>query len=100
MAKRIMHELNLKRIAAVDRPCQEGATAMILKRAPDGRYLAKGKDAPALHADLTAYMAREPDAAAKAAGVCLPDGSFPIENRADLKKAVALLPLAPDFAKA
>ncbi len=100
MAKRIMHELKLARIAAVDRPCQEDAAAIRKRAAGVPLYLTKAKDAPAIHADLVAYMARTPDAAAKAAGVCLPDGSFPISDRADLKKAVALLTLAPDFAKA
>jgi hypothetical protein len=101
MAKRVMHELNLKRIAAVDRPCQEGATAAIMKRAPlDGVYLAKAKDEPALAPELADYLKRAPDAAAKAAGVCLPDGTFPIESRSDLRKALAVLNRAPNIAKA
>lgn len=35
MPKRILRNLKLNAIAAVDRPCQEGAKAMILKRADD-----------------------------------------------------------------
>lgn len=35
MAKRILRELKLDKIAAVDRPCQEGATMTIMKRAPE-----------------------------------------------------------------
>lgn len=100
MAMRVMHELKLKRIAAVDRPCQEDALAAITKGAERPRYLAKGNDAPELDAAVKEYLGRNPDAAAKAAGVCLPDGSYPIASRSDLKLAVSVLPLAPDFAKA
>lgn len=32
--KRILHEIRLDRIAAVDRPCQQPALATIMKRAP------------------------------------------------------------------
>ena len=32
--KRILHEIRLDRIAAVDRPCQQPAVATIMKRAP------------------------------------------------------------------
>jgi hypothetical protein len=35
MARRILKEIRLDRIAAVDRPCQEGAVVTILKRAAD-----------------------------------------------------------------
>lgn len=35
MARRILRELKLDKIAAVDRPCQEGATMTIMKRAPE-----------------------------------------------------------------
>lgn len=100
MTKRIMNELHLKRIAAVDRPCQQGATAAIFKRAPDGIYMAKAKDDGVLIADIEDYLKLAPDTAAKAAGVCLPDGAFPITTRADFRKAFAVLHLAPDFAQA
>lgn len=36
MTKRILNSLTIGKIAAVDVPCQEGAQALILKRAPDG----------------------------------------------------------------
>lgn len=35
MRRRILHEIKLDKIAAVDRPCQEGAVAVIMKRAGD-----------------------------------------------------------------
>jgi hypothetical protein len=34
MTKRVLKQIRLDKIAAVDRPCQEGAVAAILKRAP------------------------------------------------------------------
>src|SRR5205085_1517013 len=33
--RRMLKEIRLERIAAVDRPCQQGAVVSILKRAPD-----------------------------------------------------------------
>jgi hypothetical protein len=39
MAKRILRELKLDKIAAVDRPCQEHATMTIMKRAPEGKTM-------------------------------------------------------------
>lgn len=100
MAKRVMNELHLKRIAAVDRPCQEGALAQIFKRAPDGIYLAKAEGDPVLATEAEAYLKLAPDEAAKRAGTCLPDGSFPITARGDFRKALAVIHRAPDFAKA
>lgn len=42
MAKRILHKIRLDRIAAVDYPCQEGARAVLIKRAdPDAIALNK-----------------------------------------------------------
>jgi hypothetical protein len=34
MTRRILQQIEISKIAAVDRPCQEGAVAAILKRAP------------------------------------------------------------------
>ncbi len=45
MARRILKEFVIDRIAAVDRPCQEHATVTIMKRAPEE----EGDDYSALH---------------------------------------------------
>lgn len=39
MARRILRSIQLDKIAAVDRPCQEGAVVAILKRAPEEKEL-------------------------------------------------------------
>lgn len=43
MPKRVIRELKLSHIAAVDRPCQEGARAILIKRAPDDAWDALAK---------------------------------------------------------
>jgi hypothetical protein len=68
MTKRILKEFILTRIAAVDRPCQEGAVVTLLKRA---------------------FSDKEREAAAKK-GHALPDGSYPIKSHKDVKNAVKL----------
>lgn len=93
MARRVMHELHLKRIAAVDRPCQEGALSAIHKAAP-----------AVLPPEVEAYLKRDftteqRDKDAKA-GVAMPGGGFPIENRKDLKNAVLAYGRAKDKSKA
>lgn len=104
MAKRVMHQLDLKRIAAVDRPCQEGAVASIMKRAMTGAYLAKAKDETALPDAVEAYLKRDFSGDKRkelaSTGAALPDGSFPIQTRADVKNAVQAFGRAKDKAKA
>ncbi len=78
MKRRILHEIQLDKIAAVDRPCQQPATVAIMKRD---------------------YSAQERQDAADA-GEALPDGSFPIKTVADLKNAVHDVGRAKDSAKA
>lgn len=88
--KRIMHALRLGKIAAVDNPCQEGALAMITKRA--------------VEASTESYMKRtfSPEKRKQLAesGAALPDGSFPIENGSDLENAIRAIGRAKDPAKA
>ena len=78
MAKRIMREFRLDKIAAVDRPCQEGALAVIMKRD--------------FSSDQRDHLANT--------GAAMPDGSFPIQNTADLKNAIHAIGRAKDPAKA
>lgn len=66
MAKRILRELKLDKIAAVDFPCQEGALMTIMKRN--------------FTADERQAMADK--------GEAMPDGSYPIANVADLENAI------------
>src|ERR1700742_3034613 len=66
MARRNLKNLTLRAIAAVDRPCQEHAKALVIKRAfsdEDRQHLAE-------------------------TGAALPDGSYPIENAGDLENAI------------
>ncbi len=78
MTKRVLTGLQLDKIAAVDAPCQEHASADILKR------------------DFTAEERR----AAAARGEALPDGSFPIASVKDLENAIHDIGRAKDEAKA
>lgn len=64
--KRILHDLTLDKIAAVDFPCQEPATMTIIKRS--------------YTEDQRTEMADK--------GWALPDGSFPIADVSDLKNAI------------
>lgn len=105
MAKRVMNELKLSRIAAVDNPCQEGAKAAIFKRAQEiGGYLAKGANDAALPDAVEAYLKRDfsGDKRKELAdtGAALPDGSFPIQTRGDLKNAVGAYGRAKNKPKA
>lgn len=61
---RVIQNLRLDKIAAVDRPCQEGAVAAIIKRE---------------------FTQDQRDAAAES-GAAMSDGSFPIKNVKDLDK--------------
>lgn len=90
MAKRILRDLRLDKIAAVDKPCQEHATAPIMKRRDDQ--------------DGEPYWKREFDAEQRdrlaGTGAAMPDGSFPIANVGDLKNAVEAFGRAKDPEKA
>lgn len=77
MAKRIMHEFRIDEISAVDRPAQKHARMVLMKR------------------DFTT---EERDNAAKA-GEAMPDGSYPIKDKADLGNAVQSYGRAKDKAK-
>ncbi len=72
--KRILKDFQLSRIAAVDRPCQEGAVMTIMKRAEP-------------EAEKRLFTAEERKKDAKS-GAALPGGGFPIENVEDLKNAI------------
>lgn len=105
MAKGVMHKFKLNEISAVDRPAQGGAVMAIIKR--DGGaslYLAKRAGESDLTASAEAYIKRDfSDDKRKelaASGAALPDGSFPIENRADLRNAVRAHGRAANPAKA
>lgn len=56
MAKRILRNLKLSHIAAVDFPCQEGAKALLIKSADRWKILAKSED---LHARTFAEIITE-----------------------------------------
>lgn len=106
MAKRnIMAKFKLSAIAAVDSPAQKGARAVIMKRDDaDGMYLAKADDAAALPDGVEEYLKRsfthdQRDQAAST-GAAMPDGSFPINTRADLENAIRAIGRAKDPAKA
>jgi hypothetical protein len=82
MVKRILHGLTLDKIAAVDRPCQEGALMTIMKRAAIAI-----EDAPLIAFYKGKYSADDRrDMMAK--GQALSDGTFPIKDAADLEKAL------------
>ena len=73
--KRILREIRLGKIAAVDFPCQEGANAMIIKRSdPDLVWKTK------YDTDARKEMADN--------GEAMKDGSYPIKDGADLEHAI------------
>jgi hypothetical protein len=78
MPKRIMREFRLDKIAAVDRPCQEGARAVIMKR----DFSQEDRDRLA------------------GTGAAMQDGSFPIQNKKDLENAIHAIGRAKDPAAA
>lgn len=63
MARRVLKQIRLDRIAAVDRPCQEHATVAIIKRAPPAdltpRGIAKATFAEALEGNMIAGAVNE-----------------------------------------
>jgi hypothetical protein len=110
LAKRTkLTDLKVTEVSAVDRAANKGALAVLLKRETEktmatGLYLAKRADEAELHADVLAYLKREfsDDKRTELAssGKALPDGSFPIENRQDLKNAIRAVGRAKNRAKA
>lgn len=105
MAKGVMHKFKLNEISAVDRPAQGGAVMAIIKRdGGAGLYLAKAAGESALPEHVEAYLKREfsQDQRDKDAetGAALPDGSFPIKNRSDLRNAVRAYGRAKNRTKA
>ena len=80
MARRILTAIRIDKLAAVDRPCQEYASADIMKRAEDddSEYLALIKRT------FTAEQRRH----AASTGAAMPGGRYPIENVADLHNAI------------
>lgn len=63
MARRVLKQIRLDRIAAVDRPCQQHATVAIIKRAPPAdltpRGIAKATFAEALEGNMIAGAVNE-----------------------------------------
>lgn len=74
--KRILRALRLDKIAAVDRPCQQPATADIIKRAADFDVIVKAK-----------YNQEARDTMASN-GEAMSDGSYPIKDAEDLHNAI------------
>lgn len=84
MAKRIMEEFTISEISAVDRPAQKGAKMTIMKR--------DDHDDPYWKRDFTQEQREE----AAERGEAMPDGSYPIENKGDLKNAIRAYGRADD----
>lgn len=78
--KRIMRAFKISEISSVDRPAQEGARVLLMKR-----------DESQMET-VEQYVKRTFDAAARrsaaSSGAAEPDGSFPIENAGDLHNAM------------
>ena len=74
--KRILTALRLDKIAAVDRPCQQPATADLIKRAVDYETVVKVK----YNTDDRKEMAGN--------GEAMSDGSYPIKDSQDLENAI------------
>jgi len=107
MAIHSLKQLVVDEISSVDRGAGEGVRILLMKRAtaiipsPYNKSLTFG---PQLSAEADAYVKREftedqRDAAAHR-GTALPDGSFPIENKGDLKNAIQAIGRAKDPEKA
>ncbi len=106
MAAGVMHKFKLNEISAVVKPAQKHAGLAIIKRdgGDAGVYLAKGADESPLPEHVETYLKRDfSDDKRKelaSTGAALPDGSFPIQNRSDLRNAVRALGRAKNGAKA
>lgn len=74
--KRILSRLRLDKIASVDRPCQEGATVALIKRAADYEEIVKAKYDTAARDQMAS------------SGDAMSDGSYPIKDAEDLHNAI------------
>lgn len=94
--RRILTDLRLDKIAAVNKPCQEHAKAVMFKNDASDIATVDDLEKAIMKRD---YSADERQAMADA-GTALPDGSFPISDVADLKNAIQAYGRASDKAKA
>jgi hypothetical protein len=88
----VMTKFRIEELSGVDKPAQEGAVVAIMKRdsgAPDDFD-------PVIK---RAFTAAERQRLAES-GAALPDGSYPIEDKADLRNAIDGIGRAKDEAKA
>lgn len=83
MVKRIFQSLQLDKIAAVDRPCQEPALMTIMKRA--GVF---SPESDALQLFYKAKYSADDRKDMAASGEAMSDGSYPIKDADDLDKAI------------
>lgn len=81
--KRILRDLFLGKIAAVDRPCQAPALMTIMKRAQDADI-----DDSAYIALAKRKWSAEERKEAEKKGWAMPGGRYPIENTTDLEDAI------------
>lgn len=97
MAKGIMRRFKLREISAVDFPAQGDAKFAIAKRRDDAAPSEAALPAPyigkvgKLPDGVVAYAKRGAKADLAKTGAALPDGSFGIENRADIRNASRLV---------
>lgn len=106
-APRVLRHLKIDEVSSVDRGAGRGVKVVMMKRHGDGVPDIYGKPlafAPEITADAEEYLKREftqdeRDAAA-GSGAAMPDGSFPIKSKADLKNAIAAIGRAKNPAKA
>jgi hypothetical protein len=101
MPRKILRSFTMREISAVDRPAQQPAKAVIMKR---DAMLYTSIEKGDLPDDVLAYLKREFSAEQRqrdaSSGAALPDGSFPIENASDLHNAMQAIGRAKDPAKA
>lgn len=103
---KIMAAFRLDKIAAVDKPAQQGARAAILKRddTVSELYLAKAAGAADLPAGVEGYLKRsftaEESTADILSGAAMSDGAFTIKSRDDLENAIRAVGRAKDIEKA
>lgn len=113
MAPRVLRNLRIDDVSSVDQGAGRGVRVVLTKRHVDigkhkdgvpaiyGKPIVFGADLPA---EAYAYLKREftqdERQAAADKGHALPDGSYPIENKQDLKNAIQAVGRAKDPAKA
>ena len=90
-----LRDLVVDRVDLVNAPASKGARVMLFKR---------DDTAAALPAEVEAYLKRDFSADERktlaSSGAAMPDGSFPISNKADLSNAMRAIGRAKDPAKA